>query len=122
MIVTRKDEITGFLAGWLGNGLKNFMLMLGDMMIVIFFFFLTLYSRRLILFFMPIIPLSRPLKREFFKEMTIMVSVVFYTLVGVMIAQGLAFGIFIAFFDGYNALLLGFIVVLCQLFQFLERG
>ena len=123
MIVTRKEEITAFLAGWLGNGLKDFMLMLGDMMmIVIFFFFLTLYSRRLILFFMPIIPLSRPLKRDFFNEMTIMVSVVFYTLLGVMIAQGLAFGIFIAFFDGYNALLLGFIVGIMSIIPVLGTG
>lgn len=117
MVVTRKEEITAFLAALLGNGLKNFMLMLGDMiMIVIFFFFLTLYSRRLIFFFIPIIPLSRSLKREFLKEMTIMISVVFYTLVGVMIAQGLAFGVFIAFFDGYNPLLLGFLVGIVSIF------
>jgi len=116
MVVTRKEEITSFLAGLLGNGLKDFMLMLGDMlMIVIFFFFLTLYSRRLIFFFIPIIPLSRSIKRDFFKEMTIMVSVVLYTLVGVMIAQGLAFGIFIAFFDGYNPLLLGFLVAIVSI-------
>jgi predicted PurR-regulated permease PerM len=111
MSETHKEEITSFLAGWFGNGLKDFMLMLGNMiMIVVFFFFLTLYSRRLIFFFVPIIPLARSLKREFFTEMTIMVSVVFYTLMGVMIAQGLAFGVFIAFFDGYNPLLLGFLV------------
>ncbi|HEO97856.1 MAG TPA: AI-2E family transporter [Epsilonproteobacteria bacterium] len=111
MSETRKEEITEFLAGWLGNGLKNFMLMLGNMMmIIVFFFFLTLYGRRLAFFFIPIIPLARSLKREFFTGMTMMVSVVFYTLVGVMIAQGLAFGIFIAFFDGYNPLSLGFLV------------
>lgn len=110
MAETRKEEITAFLAGWLGIGLKNFMLMLGNMaMIVIFFFFLTLYSRRLLFFFVPIVPLSRSLKREFFTGMTIMVSVVFYTLAGVMIAQGLAFGVFIAFFDGYDSLSLGFL-------------
>lgn len=116
MVVTRKEELTSFLAALLGNGLKDFMLMLVNMsMIVIFFFFLTLYSRRLIFFFIPIIPLSRSIKRDFFKEMTIMVSVVLYTLVGVMIAQGLAFGIFIAFFDGYNPLLLGFLVAIISI-------
>lgn len=116
MVVTRKEEITSFLAALLGNGLKDFMLMLVDMsMIVIFFFFLTLYSRRLIFFFIPIIPLSRSIKRDFFKEMTIMVSVVLYTLVGVMISQGLAFGFFIAFFDGYNPLLLGFLVAIISI-------
>lgn len=35
-------------------------------------------------------------------------AVVFYTFGGVMLAQGLAFGIFIAFFEGYNPFLLGF--------------
>lgn len=108
MIETHKEKITALLVEWLGNGLKTFMLMLGNMtMIVVFFFFLTLYGRRLTLYFTPIIPLTRPLKREFFREMTMTVSVVFYTLLGVMITQGLVFGIFIAFFDGYNPLLLG---------------
>ena len=105
-----KDEIIAFLAGWLGNGLKTFMAMLGEMvMIVIFFFFLMWYGRSITLFLLPIIPLKRSLKREFLDEMTTMIAVVFYTLVGVMIAQGLAFGLFIAFFEGYNGLLLGFL-------------
>lgn len=110
MSETHKEKITAFLVEWLGNGLKTFMMMLGNMtMVVVFLFFLTLYSRRLTLFFIPIIPLARSLKREFFREMTMTVSVVFYTLIGVMITQGLVFGIFIAFFDGYDPLLLGFV-------------
>ena len=105
-----KDELITFLAGLFGNGLKTFVLMLGEMaMIVVFFFFLTWYGRRLLLFLLPIIPLQRSIKRDVLDEMTIMSAVVFYTLVGVMIAQGLAFGAFIAFFDGYNPLLLGFL-------------
>lgn len=109
-IRTHKDEIIAFLAGWFGNGLKTFVSMLGEMaMIVIFFFFLTWYGRRLLLFLLPIIPLQRSIKRDFLDEMTMMSAVVFYTLVGVMLAQGLAFGVFIAFFDGYNPLLLGFL-------------
>ncbi len=109
-IRNHKDEIIAFLAGWFGSGIKTFASMLGEMaMIVIFFFFLTWYGRRLLLFLLPIIPLPRSIKRDFLDEMTIMSAVVFYTLVGVMIAQGLAFGIFIAFFEGYNPLLLGFL-------------
>lgn len=105
-----KDEIIAFLAGWLGNGLKTFMEMLGEMaMIVVFFFLLMWYGRSITLFLLPIVPLKRSIKREFLDEMTTMIAVVFYTLVGVMIAQGLAFGIFIAFFEGYNAVLLGFL-------------
>lgn len=106
-----KDEIIAFLASWLGNGLKTFMSMLVDMAIVIvFFFFLSLYGRKIILFLFPIIPLNRSTKRDFLDDMTTTMAVVFYTLTGVMVAQGIAFGIFIAFFDGYNALLLGFLV------------
>lgn len=107
---THKDEIITFLAGWFGNGLKTFVSMLAEMtMIVIFFFFLSWYGRPLLLFLLPIVPLRRSVKRDFLAEMTIMTAVVFYTLVGVMIAQGLAFGIFIAFFEGYNPFLLGFL-------------
>jgi len=105
-----KDEITAFLASWLGNGLKTFMAMLVDMaMVIVFFFFLILYGRKIILFLFPIIPLSRTTKRNFLEEMTTTMAVVFYSLAGVMVAQGVAFGIFIAFFGSYNALLLGFI-------------
>lgn len=105
-----KDEIIAFLASWLGNGLKMFMSMLMDMaIIIVFFFFLSLYGRKIILFLFPIIPLSRSTKRDFLEEMTTTMAVVFYSLTGVMVAQGIAFGVFIAFFDGYNALLLGFL-------------
>lgn len=110
MLKTHRDEITTFLASWLGNGLKTFVVMVVNMAIVIvFFFFLSLYGRKIILFLFPIIPLSCSTKRDFLEDMTITMAVVFYSLTGVMVAQGLAFGIFIAFFDGYNALLLGFL-------------
>lgn len=104
-----QQEIVAYLAQWLGSGLKIFMVMLGEMaMIVVFFFFLSWYGRSLTLFLLPIVPISRALKREFMGEMMTTTAVVFFTLVGVMIAQGLAFGIFIAFFEGYNPYLLGF--------------
>lgn len=107
---THKDEIIAYLVGWFGSGLKIFVSMLGEMaMIVVFFFFLTWYGRRLTLFLIPIVPLPRAIKREFMDEMITTTAVVFYTLLGVIIAQGLAFGIFIAFFEGYNPLLLGFL-------------
>lgn len=104
-----QEAITAFLAQGLGSGLKTFAVMLGEMaMIIVFFFFLTWYGRTLTLFILPIVPLSRSIKREFLGEMMTTTAVVFYTLVGVMIAQGLAFGVFIAFFEGYNPFLLGF--------------
>lgn len=105
-----KNEIITFLVGWLQNGLQMFLIMVSEMvMIVIFFFFLLWYGRRINLFLLPIIPLARSIKREFLSEITKTTAVVFYTLVGVMIAQGFAFGVFITFFEGYNALLLGFL-------------
>ncbi|MBN1840205.1 MAG: AI-2E family transporter [Campylobacterales bacterium] len=105
-----KDEIIALLSKWLSSGLKTFLGMLSEMvMIVIFFFFFNLYGRSLFLFLMPIIPLARTIKRQFISEMSITLSVVFYTLLGVIVTQGLAFGIFIAFFEGYNAPLLGFL-------------
>ena len=105
-----KDEIISFMTKWLGSGLKTFASMLSEMvMIVVFFFFLTLYARPILLFFMPLVPLGRTLKRQFLSEMSTTMAVVFYTLLGVMVTQGFAFGVFIAFFEGYNALLLGFL-------------
>lgn len=108
-----KDEITTTLAAWLGSGLKTFMATLGEMvMIVVFFFFLTWYGRRISLFFLPIIPLARTLKRKFIADMMTTTAIVFYTFGGVMLAQGVAFGVFIAFFEGYNPFLLGFMTAL----------
>ena len=110
MSKVHKDEIAAAIASWLGNGLKTFMAMLVDMaMVIVFFFFLSLYGRKIILFLFPIIPLDRSTKRDFLEEMTTTMAVVFYSFMGVMVAQGVAFGVFIAFFDGYNGLLLGFL-------------
>lgn len=108
-----KEEIITAIAAWLGSGLTTFASMLGEMtMIVVFFFFLSWYGRSIMLFILPIIPLSRSIKRAFFADILTTTAVVFYTLGGVMIAQGLAFGIFIAFFDGYNPFLLGFMTAI----------
>jgi predicted PurR-regulated permease PerM len=108
-----KDEIIATLATWLGNGLQTFMVMLAEMaMIVVFFFFLSWYGRSMLLFLLPIVPLSRTLKRGFFSDMMTTTAVVFYSLGGVMLAQGLAFGIFIAFFEGYNPFMLGFMTAI----------
>jgi len=104
------DEVMAFLVEWLGNGLKTFIGMLAEMgMIVVFFFFLSWYGSRITLFLFPVIPLSRSIKREFLYDLMTTTAVVFYTFLGVMLAQGLAFGIFIAFFEGYNPFLLGFL-------------
>ena len=108
-----KEEIIAFATKWLGSGLKTFLSMISEMvMIIVFFFFLTLYSKPILLFFMPLIPLSRTIKRQFLTDMSNTMAIVFYTLLSVMVTQGLAFGLFIAFFEGHNALLLGFLAAL----------
>ncbi|AFV96634.1 MULTISPECIES: AI-2E family transporter [unclassified Sulfuricurvum] len=118
-----KEEIITAIAGWLGSGLKTFVSMLGEMaMIVVFFFFLSWYGRSIMLFILPIIPLSRSIKRAFFNDILTTTAVVFYTLGGVMIAQGLAFGVFIAFFDGYNPFLLGFMTAISAIIPVFGTG
>lgn len=118
-----KDEIIATLAAWLGNGLKTFMAMVTELsMIVVFFFFLTWYGRSLALFFFPIIPLTRNVKRQFFGDLMSTTAVVFYTFGGVMIAQGMAFGIFIAFFEGYNPFLLGFMTAISAVIPIIGTG
>lgn len=113
---SHKDEIIATLAAWLGSGLKTFMSMIAEMsMIVVFFFFLTWYGRSMLLFVLPIVPLARSIKRQFFSDMMSTTAVVFYTLMGVMIAQGVAFGVFIAFFEGYNPFILGFMTALASI-------
>lgn len=104
-----KNDIITAMAAWVGSGLTTFATMIAEMaMIVVFFFFLTWYGRSIALFFLPVIPLPRTTKRKFISDMMTTTAVVFYTFGGVMLAQGLAFGIFIAFFEGYNPFLLGF--------------
>lgn len=118
-----KDEIIATLAAWLGNGLKTFMAMVSELaMIVFFFFFLTWYGRSIALFFFPIIPLTRNVKRQFFGDLMSTTAVVFYTFGGVMIAQGLAFGIFIAFFEGYNPFVLGFMTAISAVIPIVGTG
>lgn len=118
-----KDEIISTLATWLGNGLQTFMSMVVELsMIVVFFFFLTYYGRSITLFLLPIIPLSRSVKRQFFADMMSTTAVVFYTFGGVMIAQGVAFGIFIAFFPGYNPFLLGFMTAIAAVIPIVGTG
>lgn len=104
-------QIVSSLAVSFGNGLLGFLGALGEMvMIVIFFFFLAWYRRPLTLAIAPIIPLTRAVRQEFVKDMISTTSAGFYTLVGVAIAQGLAFGIFIAFFERYDPWLFGLMI------------
>ncbi len=104
-------QIVSTLAVSFGNGILGFLGALGEMvMIVIFFFFLAWYRRPLTLALAPVIPLTRAVRHEFVKDMISTTAAGFYTLIGVAIAQGLAFGIFIAFFERYDPWLFGLMI------------
>ncbi|HEX5669917.1 MAG TPA: AI-2E family transporter [Sulfuricurvum sp.] len=104
-------QIVSTLAVSFGSGVLGFLGAVGEMMmIVIFFFFLAWYRRPLTLAIAPVIPLTRAIRQEFVKDMISTTSAGFYTLVGVAIAQGLAFGIFISFFKPYDPWLFGLMI------------
>lgn len=104
-------EIISTLAVSVGNGILGFLGALGEMiMIVIFFFFLAWFRRPLALAIAPIIPVRRCIRQEFVKDMIATTATGFYTLIGVAVAQGLAFGVFISFFQPYDPWLFGLMI------------
>lgn len=114
-VIENQEKIISTTVMNLGDGLLGFMGALGNMvMIVIFFFFLSWYRRDLTLAIVPVIPIKRSIRLEFVLDMISTTSTGFYTLIGVAIAQGLAFGIFISFFEGYNPLLLGLMIAVAS--------
>ena len=106
-----QGQIGAAVAVKLGNGLLGFFGALGEMLlIIVFFFFLLWYRRPLLLSIVPVIPIRRKIRQEFILDMIATSAAGFYTLLGVAIAQAIAFGIFIAFFDGYNPWLFGLMI------------
>ena len=104
-------QIISTVAVSLGNGILGFLGALGEMiMIVIFFFFLAWFRRPITLAIAPVIPIRRRIRQEFVQDMIATTATGFYTLIGVAVAQGLAFGIFIAFFDHYDPWLFGLMI------------
>lgn len=110
-----QTQIATTLAINLGNGVLGFLGAIGDMLLIItFFFFLSWYRRSILLAIAPVIPMRRKIRQEFILDMIATSAAGFYTLVGVAIAQGLAFGIFIAFFDLYNPWLFGLLIAVAS--------
>lgn len=106
-----QTQIISSLAVSVGNGILGFLGALGEMiMIVIFFFFLAWFRRPITLAIAPVIPVKRRVRQEFVKDMIATTATGFYTLIGVAVAQGLAFGIFISFFDVYDPWLFGLMI------------
>jgi predicted PurR-regulated permease PerM len=110
-VVQNQEKIVSSAAMSLGNGLIGVINTIGNMVLILaFFFFISWYRRDITLAITPIIPIKRHIRQEFIMDMISTTSVGFYSLIGLAIAQGLAFGIFISFFDGYNPWLLGLMV------------
>jgi predicted PurR-regulated permease PerM len=61
-----------------------------------------------------VIQIRRKIRQEFMLDMIATSAAGFYTLLGVAIAQGMAFGVFIAFFDGYNPWLFGLMIAVAS--------
>ncbi len=114
-LMINQDKIISTIAINFGNSLLGFLKAIGDMvLIVIFFFLLSWYQRSLILTIVPIIPLSRPVLLEFASDLIATTASGFYTLIGVGIVQGIAFGIFISFFEGYNPWILSLMIAVAS--------
>lgn len=110
-VAQNQERIVSSAAMSLGNGLLRVISAVGNMvMILAFFFFISWYRRAITLAIAPIIPIKRRVRQEFIMDMIATTSVGFYSLIGLAIAQGLAFGIFISFFDGYDPWLLGLMI------------
>lgn len=108
-----QTQITTYLAVNLKSGVFGFFGAIGDiLLIVIFFFFISWYRYDIVKAITPIIPIPQKIKEEFMSDMLSTSSAGFYTLIGVAIAQGIAFGIFISFFDIYDPWLFGLIVAI----------
>jgi predicted PurR-regulated permease PerM len=80
-------------------------------LIVVFFFLLHWFKKEILFFVKSLLPMGDSEKETMAKEIVGAISVVFLTLVGIMLAQGVAFFVLMLFFD-YNAPLLGFFTAL----------
>lgn len=110
-LIANQDQVISTIAINFGNSLLDFLKAIGDMiLIVIFFFLLSWYQKSLILSIVPIIPMRRAILQEFATDLVATSATGFYTLIGVGIAQGIAFGLFISFFDGYNPWILSLMI------------
>ncbi len=97
-----------------GSFLRGVASSLAELAIIVIFFFLLHWFKRDILFFVKsLLPMEDKEKESMAKEIVSAISVVFLTLVGIMLAQGVAFFVLMLFFD-YNAPLLGFFSALAS--------
>lgn len=82
--------------------------------IMIFYFLFNLNGRKILIFAARVMPTSFEHEKYLYRECTGTVSVVFYGTLFNMIAQGLTFGILMAFIGGYDAFYLGVLAGFCS--------
>lgn len=83
--------------------------------ILVFFFLFNLYGKQILNFCATVMPTSLDQEKYLYRECAGTVSVVFYGTLFNMFAQGLAFGVLMAFIGGYNALSLGVLAGFCSI-------
>jgi len=88
-----------------------------SMLIIIFYFFIQYYRNKLSRYFKRIIPLSTQDTISLFREVSSVISVVFYSVIATAALQGGLFAL-IAYIYGYNPVLLGVLYGFASLIPF----
>ncbi|MDJ0621986.1 MAG: AI-2E family transporter [Desulfocapsaceae bacterium] len=83
--------------------------------ILIFYFLFNLYGANILHFLATLMPTTIKHEKYLYKECTGTVAVVFYGSLFNMAAQGVAFGILMAFIGGYDSLYLGVLAGFCSI-------
>jgi predicted PurR-regulated permease PerM len=82
--------------------------------ILIFYFLFNLYGRQILNFAAKVMPTSLEQEKYLYRECSGTVAVVFYGTIFNMFAQGLAFGVLMAFVGDYDAVYLGVLAGFCS--------
>jgi predicted PurR-regulated permease PerM len=82
--------------------------------ILIFYFLFNLYGKQILVFGARVMPTSFEHEQYLYRECSGTVAVVFYGTLFNMLAQGMAFGVLMAFIGGYNAFYLGVLAGFCS--------
>jgi len=101
------------------NGVKGLVSGVGALFgqiiwILLFYFLFNLYGHQILRFTASLMPMSLEHEKYLYRECTGTVAVVFYGTLFNMAAQGLAFGLLMAFIGGYNAFYLGVLTGFCS--------
>jgi predicted PurR-regulated permease PerM len=82
--------------------------------VLIFYFLFNLYGKQILVFAARVMPTSFEHEQYLYRECSGTVAVVFYGTLFNMLAQGLTFGVLMAFIGGYNAFYLGVLAGFCS--------